>query len=156
MATLAPPEPPTELEAFDVALEDFLRAIRHARGRAAARAQDAPELSLSQFLLLDPLVRADAPLGLCDLAVQAGVAAPTATRMVDALERDGLVTRERPPGDRRAVHVRVTKRGWRQVRAKRARLLERRTEIFESLPPKVRRQAAPVLRHLAAAVEDLR
>ena len=51
------------------------------------------ELSLSQFHLLEPLRTADAPLGVGELAAAAEVSAPTATRMLATLERDGLIER---------------------------------------------------------------
>ena len=46
-----------------------------------------------------------------DLARAVGIEGPTLTRHVDALERDGLVTRQRDTGDRRAVRVELTPAG---------------------------------------------
>ncbi|MFI5050736.1 MAG: MarR family winged helix-turn-helix transcriptional regulator [Gaiellales bacterium] len=46
-----------------------------------------------------------------DLARAVGIEGPTLTRHVDALERDGLVTRRRDTGDRRAVRVELTEAG---------------------------------------------
>ena len=46
-----------------------------------------------------------------DLARAVGIEGPTLTRHVDALERDGLVTRRRDTGDRRAVRVELTQAG---------------------------------------------
>lgn len=144
-----------DLDVFTGALDDFMRAIRGARGRLVAR-DGEDELSLPQFQMLDPLDAASGALTVSELAVQAGVATPTATRMLDGLERDGLVRRERRPGDRRVVHVSLTGDGRRRVHAKRARIAARRREIFESLSAAERKQAARVLARLAAAVEDLR
>lgn len=48
-----------------------------------------------------------------DMARAVGVEGPTLTRHVDALERDGLVTRQRDSGDRRAVRVELTPAGER-------------------------------------------
>ena len=114
------------------------------------------ELSLSQYHHLDPLDRADEPLAVGEVAVQAGVAPPTATRMLDSLERDGYVVRERQAGDRRLVHVRITDEGRRAVKAKRARSGAKREEVFSSLPPAERKQAARVLSRLAEAMDHLR
>ena len=151
----APTTPARDLdvEAFNDALDEFMQAARRARGRAEAQARD--ELSLSQYHHLDPLERADQPLAVGEVALQAGVAPPTATRMLDALERSGHVVRERQDGDRRLVHVRITPAGRRAVKAKRARIAERRAEVFASLAPAERKQAARVLSSLAAAVEEL-
>jgi len=46
-----------------------------------------------------------------DLARAVGIEGPTLTRHVDAMERDGLVTRHRDTGDRRAVRVELTEAG---------------------------------------------
>jgi MarR family transcriptional regulator for hemolysin len=46
-----------------------------------------------------------------DLARAVGIEGPTLTRHVDSLERDGLVTRRRDTGDRRAVRVELTQTG---------------------------------------------
>lgn len=55
------------------------------------------------------------------LAATEQVTPPAITRIVTALERDGLVRRERVVGDRRLVRVRATARGVRLLRAGRAR-----------------------------------
>lgn len=145
----------TELDVFAAALDDFMRAVRRARGRIVAR-EGEPELSLPQFQLLEPLAlsRQDA-LTAGDVAVQAGVSAPTATRMLDGLQREGLVERERRPEDRRVVQVRLTAEGRRRVEAKRDRIAQRRRQVFESLSPAERKQAARVLARLASAMEEL-
>jgi DNA-binding MarR family transcriptional regulator len=138
--------------AFSAALDDFLRAVRSARGRLGADA----ELTLSQLHLLEPLVGAHGPLALGELATAAGVSAPTATRMLAGLERDALVERRRAAADRRCVHVTLTEEGRARVARKRARIARRRRELFGALSPGERREAARVLSSLAAAIEELR
>ena len=78
----------TEQEAFSSALLEFLRATRRMRGRIG----DEGELSLSQYHLLEPLIDGER-LATCELALAAEVSAPTATRMLAGLEREGLVAR---------------------------------------------------------------
>ncbi|WP_088318257.1 MarR family winged helix-turn-helix transcriptional regulator [Kineosporia sp. R_H_3] len=51
------------------------------------------------------------PMRLGDLAAREGVAPPTLTRIVAALEESGLVVRETDPADRRAVRVAATPDG---------------------------------------------
>ena len=149
--------PDTEPEVFAAAVDDFMRAIRRARGRFAMSDGQEAELSLSQFQLLEPLVLAgDGALTVGEAAVQAGISAPSATRMFDSLERDGLAARERRADDRRIVQVRATAEGRRRVAAKRRLIAARRLRLFESLAPDERKQAARVLARLACAVEDLR
>jgi len=141
----------TEQEAFSAALLDFLRATRRMRGRFG----DEGELSLSQYHLLEPLID-DERFATCELAVAAGISAPTATRMLSGLERDGLVARVPCTTDRRVVHVALTDEGRARVLAKRARGEALRAESFASLSTGERREAARLLERLAAAVEGLR
>ena len=108
----------TERDAFSAALLEFLRATRRTRGRLG----DGDELSLSQYQLLEPLIGGER-LATCELALAAGVSAPTATRMLTGLEREGLVERVPCDADRRVVHVVLTDRrpraGARGPRARR-------------------------------------
>jgi DNA-binding MarR family transcriptional regulator len=143
--------PPTELDAFSSALLEFLRATRRMRGRIG----DEGELSLSQYHLLEPLIDGER-LATCELALAAGVSAPTATRMLSGLAREGLVERVPCTADRRVVHVVLTDAGRAHTLAKRARGEARRAEIFASLSAGERREAARLLERLAAAVEGLR
>jgi DNA-binding MarR family transcriptional regulator len=72
--------------------------------------------ALSVVVLAGPL-----PIG--ELAAAEGVAPPTMTRLVDGLERDGLVRRVADPADRRGVLVRATAHGTRVLaRGRRRRL----------------------------------
>ena len=141
----------TEQDAFSTALLGFLRATRRMRGRLG----DSDELTLSQYHLLEPLI-GGARLATCELALAAGVSAPTATRMLTGLERDGLIERVPCDADRRVVRVNLTDDGRDRVLAARARGEARRAEIFASLSAGERREAARLLERLADAVEGLR
>jgi DNA-binding MarR family transcriptional regulator len=144
-----------EVEQFAAALDDFMRAIRTARGRFN-RAPVKPELSASQFHLLEPLAQAGGPMPMCALAEAADVASPTATRMLDGLVRRGLAERTRPvEGDRRRVEVTLTPAGREQVAAKRQQIAEAREQVFARLSEGERAAAAQVLHSLAAAIDDL-
>jgi DNA-binding MarR family transcriptional regulator len=134
------------------ALHDFFRAARRARGRAAKRpAGDG--LSLAQYHLLEPL--ADGPLTNRQVAEQAGVAATTATRMLDLLVSRRLVTRLDDPVDRRAVLISLTPAGRGALAAKLAEVDEGRRRIAAALEPEEQRVAADLLRRLADVIEEL-
>jgi DNA-binding MarR family transcriptional regulator len=147
----APPSIDSDVHEFSAAMEDFARAWRRARMRL--RADDG--LSIAQYHLVEPLLDIDAPLGVGELAATAGVAAPTATRMLDALVRDGICERARDDADRRCVKVSLTDAGRRAAGLRRARNDERRRQIHASLSPDERRDAARLLRRLADAIEEL-
>ncbi len=144
-----------EVEAFTAGLDDFLRALRTARGRFN-RAPLVPELSASQFHLLEPLATSPGQLPMCALADAAAVAPPTASRMLDGLVKRGLAERMRSEeGDRRRVEIRLTAEGRRLVAAKRMRIAQAREQVFDRLSPGERRAAARLLHSLAAAIDDL-
>jgi DNA-binding MarR family transcriptional regulator len=143
---------PAEVAAFASALDDFRRASGRAKGRLAADG----DLTLSQYHLLEPLLAAAEPLGVGELACAAGVSAPTATRMLAGLERDAFVERHACTRDRRVVRVVLTPEGEDRMTRKRDRMQARHEELFRSLEPGERAQAARLLHRLAAAIEELR
>jgi DNA-binding MarR family transcriptional regulator len=145
-----PTETRSDSEQFSAAWVSFLAAIRRAR----ARVSTALPISLSQYHLLLPLLESTA-LSVGELAASAGVTAPTATRGLDALEREGLVTRNTAPGDRRSVVVALTPEGRRMMLAERRRLDAKRRALFEQLEPEEREQAARLLARLAELVEEM-
>lgn len=149
-APTAPP-PPTDDDAFAAAVDRFARAWR----RAQLRAQRDDGLSPAQFHLLEPLLGAAEPMGVGELAHAAGVASPTATRMLDALVRSGVCARERAADDRRCVRISLTPNGLAAAEAHRERMLDRRRRVFGSLTAAERRDAARLLPRLAAAIEEL-
>lgn len=138
--------------ALSDALHDFFRAARRARGRATRR-PSGDGISLAQSHLLEPL--ADGPLTNGQVAEQAGVSSPTATRMVDLLVRRRLVTRLEDPVDRRAVLISLTPAGREALAAKLREYDERRRQIAAALEPDEQRAAADLLRRLAGVIEEL-
>jgi DNA-binding MarR family transcriptional regulator len=75
------------------------------------------------------------PVGIGALAAAEGVSAPTMTRLVDGLERDGLVRRGRDPADARGVLVRATPKGSRILTAGRRRRVRALTAGLAALSP---------------------
>src|SRR3954454_17867456 len=112
-------------EAFCDAMDDFARAWHRARMRL--RHDDG--LSIAQFHLLRPLLDApDGALGVGELAHTAGASAPTATRMLDGLVRDGLCARGGGEADRGCVKVSLPAAGRTAADERLARNEERRRQ----------------------------
>lgn len=88
------------------------------------------------------------PLALGDLARAEQVSAPTMTRLVSGLERDGLVRRQGSDEDRRRVVVHPTPEGVRRLRRGRERRVQELVALLEGL-------AAPELRALGRAADML-
>jgi DNA-binding MarR family transcriptional regulator len=86
------------------------------------------------------------------LAGLLGIDGAGMTRMLDRLERKGLVERRQDPGDRRAVHVTLTREG--------AALAPRLPAIFEQVSAGLLseldlEEATRVLRSLSASLGDV-
>jgi DNA-binding MarR family transcriptional regulator len=92
------------------------------------------------------------PLSIGALAEAEGVRPPTMTRLVDGLEREGLVTRESHPADRRAVRVRATANGRRVLIEGRGRRVAALAAGLRLLPDRdvaTLRRAAELLERVA-------
>jgi DNA-binding MarR family transcriptional regulator len=80
--------------------------------RIEERLREAGLPDLSWYVVLWVLERApDQRLRMHELADTAVIARSNLTRLVDKLEKDGLVTRERVADDRRGAYARVTDKG---------------------------------------------
>jgi DNA-binding MarR family transcriptional regulator len=142
---------PAQHELTD-ALHDFFQAARRARGRAA-RDTSPGGLSLAQYHLLEPL--GGGPRTNRELAEQAGISAPTATRIVDGLLQRELVSRVEDPTDRRAVVISLTAAGRSSLARKQREYAARRNRIAEAIEPHEQEVATELLRRLAAVIEEL-
>lgn len=136
---------------FDQAFTHFLRALLRSRGRVSR--DRGLELTWSQYHLLEALDGVG-ELGVARIAEAAGVAAATATRMLDGLTRDGVVERRRCTDDRRVVNVALTEHGRGLVQAKREAVAEKRREVYASLDPVERERVAGLLERLAEAIDE--
>ena len=143
---------PVATEQFTASWETFFRTTRRLRSRAGK--QPLEGLSVPQYHLLESLRDAD-ELTVGVLAEAAGVAPPTATRMLDCLARDGYVTRRHSESDRRSVLVSLTPSGRDAVQAAHDQISAFRRRVYESLEPAEREQAAVLLNRLSQILEEL-
>jgi DNA-binding MarR family transcriptional regulator len=107
------------------ALADRLHSATLHLSRRLRTEDEALGVSPPRLSALSVVVSAG-PIGIGALAAAEGVSAPTMTRLVDGLERDGYVRRFPDPDDARGVLVRPTARGRRLLtegRARRVRVL---------------------------------
>jgi DNA-binding MarR family transcriptional regulator len=101
-----------------------IHALRRARVADAATGLTPERLSLLSVLVFV------GPMPMSRLAAAEGVSAPAITRIVSALEADGLVTRRATPVDRRQVEVRATAQGRRVMEEGRRRRIEVLAEVL--------------------------
>jgi DNA-binding MarR family transcriptional regulator len=96
-----------------------IRLLRRLRTVDVAAGLSAPRLSALSVVVFR------GPLTLSELAAAEQVRAPTITRLVQDLERAGLIQRVPDPTDRRVTRVRATAAGRRLLAAGRARRVRR-------------------------------
>jgi DNA-binding MarR family transcriptional regulator len=97
--------------------------------RALRRQDEASGLSGARLSALSVVVFGG-PVTISGLATAEQVSVPTVTRMLAGMERDGLLKRERDPGDRRVIWVRPTARGTRLlVEGRRRRVAALTTDL---------------------------
>lgn len=145
-----PREENTE-QRFASAFDQLMLAARRLQARSGG---PNTTLSLAQYyILLELKLCGELPLG--RLAEEVGIAPPTATRLLDGLEREGLIERRRPPHNRRTVLLSLTPAGRRRLAAKRRELTRRRSLLYNRLTPAEREQAPQLLTHLAELLRSL-
>lgn len=94
-------------ERFSVALIHLLK-----NWRAALDVRLKPfGLSQARWQVLLKLMRSGQALAQCELAHRVGIEPASLVRLLDALEKEGLVARESDPDDRRAKRVSLTDDG---------------------------------------------
>ena len=102
------------------ALADRLHSAAIHLLRRLRRGDEAEGLSAPRLSALSVIVMRG-PITLGELAAAEQVRPPSMTRLVQALEADGLITREIDAGDRRVIRLRPTARGKSLLARGRAR-----------------------------------
>jgi DNA-binding MarR family transcriptional regulator len=153
MALAVIPAPDAGHEAFIESLRRFSRATQRAKARRRCGTGDE-QLSLPQALLLSGLLH-EPELTVGALAEQAMVSNPTATRMLDALERAGFVLRRKCERDRRAVLVSLTDEGRRVVEDSWSDLHDGLTRASAALSDGERSEATRLLDRLSLLMDEI-
>jgi len=110
------------------------------------------DVSVTQCYALETLVK-QGPLRLQSLAEIMYLDKSTASRVINALERKGYVTRVEDVEDRRAIRIQSTSAGQELYKAIRSDLIGEERAMIENLAPEVRQASVMLLRSLARAAE---
>lgn len=119
-----------------------VRLLRLLRRQDETTGLTGPRLSALSVLVFG------GPMSLAELAAAEQVKAPTMSRLVETLVREGLATREPDPANRRRVSIAATPEGMRLLEAGRRRRVH-------ALTARLARLADSEQRALARAVELL-
>jgi DNA-binding MarR family transcriptional regulator len=139
------------LEALGDAFRGLLAAERRLRGRDSGRGPGV--LSMAHFRALGVLAE-QGPLPAGHIATAANITPASVTQMLDHLEAEGLVRRERSAEDRRVVVVSLTEEGEARYEAKRSFFRERWEALFADLSPAEQAAGIDVLQRLAAMLDE--
>ena len=101
--------------------------------RRIRKVDEASGLSAARLSALSVLVFGG-PSTVGALARAEQVSAPTMSRLLSGLEKDGFVSREADEDDARAVRVRATAKGTRVLREGRARRVDELAGLLDDLP----------------------
>ena len=110
---------------------------------------DARGMTMWQYIALTRLSRGSAPTQL-ELAQSLGYDKTRLIGLLDELERDGLITRERDPTDRRARVVEITAKGRERHAAVAADIRAMEAELLHGLTATQQRTLLTTLAKLAA------
>jgi DNA-binding MarR family transcriptional regulator len=110
-----------QLSAVNRSVADRLHSAAVKLLRRLRREDDAMGLTAARASALSVLVFGGRPITLGALAQAEQVSAPTVTRLIVGMERDGLVKREPDPKDGRVVWLRATPKGAKLLHAGRRR-----------------------------------
>ena len=143
MTTSRPTSPTRDVDAVAERLHSAaIHLSRRLRVADEALGISGPRLSALSVLV------SGGPRRIGELADAEQVEAPTMSRLVDGMERDGYVVRGPDPHDARAVIVRATAKGIRALRRYRAQRIQALAATLRTLP-------ASQLRSLADAIDVL-
>jgi len=119
--------------------------LRRVRRTDAASGLNAPRLSALSVVVFG------GPITLGALAEAEQVRPPTMTRIVNALEMQGLLTKERRADDRRNVYISATTLGKRTLlsgRNRRIQALAQQIETLDAADREILRNAVGVMRKM--------
>ena len=139
---------PRDQELADRLHSAAIHLLRRLRREDTATGLTAPRLSA-----LSVMVFGGGPITLGQLAAAEQVRPPTMTRLVNALEADGLVVRERDPADGRVTYLRASAKGQALLKAGRSRRVAALARQLGGLAGKDRNllaRAATLLERLAS------
>lgn len=137
---------PMELSARLASLSTVLQ-------RHLSRADTGEGLTRARLSALALLVLGG-PRTLGDLAAAEHVRPPTMTRLVHAMEADGLVSRAPNPDDARSVVIRATAKGMKQLNHGRTRQIAPLAETISDLDRAERQQLADAADLLGRVLRD--
>jgi DNA-binding MarR family transcriptional regulator len=152
VATTQESSGPALFDDFVEAVLDLMRAARRTGGAGHSAREDG--ISVPRLAVLAAIDVAGAQ-GVSAVADRAGLAQPTVTRTLAALERRGMVIRTPHASDGRTTCLTVTVAGRAVLEEKRREIVGRFAEVWATVGAPDRPQTVLLMRRLAAVADDL-
>jgi DNA-binding MarR family transcriptional regulator len=132
-----PRRPPPRTPEGDIAFE-ILRSIRRILRQVSMHSRELSRsagLTVPQLLCVRAIGRGTGEVSAADVSREVHLSAATVSRILDRLERDGLVRRERTSSDRRKVCLTLTDTGRERLAKVPLPLQDRFLDRVRTLPP---------------------
>lgn len=126
----------------------YAESRRVTKTEARERGLTGPQLSVLKLL------EATGDLSLTEISARMSARNSTITGIVDRMERDGLVVRERSAADRRVVLIRATTKGLALARSVPVSAMELLTSALGALAEEDRRELRRIMLLLAERVRE--
>lgn len=142
-------------DALQLELAQFINlAARRIRARFTERAK-VHDQTMSRFAVL--YVLASEPDGLiqAEVAERIGVQGPTIVKLVDALEKQGMVSRRAEPGDRRAKRLHIEPAGMKARDELDAVASKFRDEVFDGFTDAELKSVSDLLKRISDRVRPV-
>ena len=110
----------------------------------------------ARWTALYMIADASAPINQRDLAERLGVQGPTMVKLLDVLEKQGLISRTAMKSDRRAKGVAIEPKGLETLKVLDSFAAKMRDELFEGVTEEALQTTLGVLRHLSDQLEPAR
>jgi len=115
--------------------------------RAEMRRHRGSDLSVPQFRTLTFLRRCPGA-SLSAVAEHVGLTPPSTSKMIDRLEKQGLLARYKKPGDRRRIALKLTPQGLSTLDTAASATRQRLAEQLAALSPEARHQISEAMHNL--------
>jgi MarR family transcriptional regulator, transcriptional regulator for hemolysin len=112
-------------------------------------------LSRSKWMLMVALYKDGEGISQRTLAQRLGIEGPSLVRLLDRMERDGLVERRAVDNDRRVKAIHLSRKGQSQLETIRTIAAQLRQELMAGLPSADVDTAMAVLAHIRSKAEAL-
>jgi DNA-binding MarR family transcriptional regulator len=129
-------------------LADLLMALRRKMSERMKTDPLKSELTFAQFEVLWFLDCAKEERSMESIANHLNIKPPSATSLIDRMEKDGLVSREKDPNDRRIVKIAMTAKTRKQFAALRKQREAAFTKLTSKLSVKDKKEFERILLQL--------